>query len=53
MSNEDWENLDLRVASAIRLCLAENVLANMHGISTAKELWEKLEELYQVKGISN
>ena len=53
MSDEDWEDLDLRTASAIRLCLAKNVLANVHGISTAKELWEKLEELYQTKGVSN
>ena len=53
MSDEDWEDLDLRAASAIRLCLAKNVLANIHGISTAKELWEKLEELYQTKGVSN
>lgn len=43
----------MRIASAIRLCLAKNVLANVHGILTAKELWEKLEELYQAKGISN
>ncbi|KAJ9566931.1 hypothetical protein OSB04_002897 [Centaurea solstitialis] len=31
----------------------KNVVANVHGISTAKELWEKLEQLYQGKGISN
>ncbi|KAL5768388.1 hypothetical protein ACOSP7_014940 [Xanthoceras sorbifolium] len=53
MSNEDWEEMDLRAASVIRLCLAKNVLANVHGIYSAKELWEKLEELYQAKGISN
>ncbi|KAK6116002.1 hypothetical protein DH2020_008271 [Rehmannia glutinosa] len=52
MSDEDWEDLDLR-AKPIRLCLAKNVLANVHGISNAKELWEKLEALYQAKGISN
>ncbi|KAJ0615292.1 putative RNA-directed DNA polymerase [Helianthus annuus] len=51
--DEEWEALDLRAASAIRLCLAKNVLANVHGISTAKDLWEKLEQLYQGKGISN
>ncbi|KAL4589760.1 hypothetical protein LXL04_002670, partial [Taraxacum kok-saghyz] len=45
--------MDLRAASDIRLSLAKNVLANVHGISTAKELWEKLEQLYQGKGISN
>ncbi|KAL5793560.1 hypothetical protein ACOSP7_002154 [Xanthoceras sorbifolium] len=47
MSNEDWEEMDLRAASVIRLCLAKNVLANMYGILTAKELWKKLEGLYQ------
>ncbi|KAL4554802.1 hypothetical protein LXL04_037408 [Taraxacum kok-saghyz] len=51
--DEEWDDLDLRTASAIRLSLAKNVLANVHGISTAKELWEKLEQLYQGKGISN
>ena len=38
MSEEDWEDFDLRAASAIRLCLAKNVLANVHGISSAKQL---------------
>lgn len=53
MEAEKWEELDLRAASAIRLCLAKNVLANVQNISSAKELWEKLEGLYQAKGISN
>ncbi|KAF7812914.1 Zinc finger, CCHC-type [Senna tora] len=53
MSDGDWEELDLRAASTIRLCLAKNVLANVQGISTAKELWKKLEGLYQAKDISN
>ena len=46
ISNEDWENLDDRVASVIRLCLAKNVLTNVGNIPTTKELWEKLEKLY-------
>ena len=41
MEADKWEELDLRAASAIRLCLAKNVLANV------------LEGLYQAKGISN
>lgn len=53
MSKEDWEELDLKAASTIRLCLAKNVLANVQGTSTAAELWKRLEELYQGKGISN
>lgn len=51
--DEEWDDLDLRAASAIRLSLAKNVLANVHGIATAKGLWEKLEKLYQTKGVSN
>ena len=53
VGDDDWEELDLRASSAIRLCLAKNILANVHGMSTAKGLWEKLEELYQAKSISN
>jgi hypothetical protein len=45
-SNLDWEDLDLRAASSIRLCLGKNILANVQGTSMAKELWEKLEEMY-------
>ena len=48
-----WEELDLRTGSAIRLCLAKNILANVHGMSTTKGLWKKLEELYQAKSIAN
>ena len=43
----------MRAASAICLCLAKNVLANVQKMSTAKEFGEKLEGLYQAKGISN
>jgi hypothetical protein len=53
MSDDDWEDLDERAASAIRLCLAKNVLANIHGSYSAKELWERLEELYQANSVCN
>ena len=53
MSDDDWEDLDERAASAIRLCLAKNVLANIHGTYSAKELWERLEELYQANSVCN
>jgi hypothetical protein len=53
ISDKDWEDLDLRAVSSIRLCLAKNVLANVQRTSMAKELWEKLEEMYQTKRISN
>ena len=49
MSDEDWEDMSLRVTSAICLCLAKNVLSNVQGISPTKELWKKLQTLYQTK----
>ena len=33
--------------------MAKNILANVFGISTAKGLWEKLEQIYQAKSLSN
>ena len=45
--------LDLKAISTIRLCLAKNILANMFRILIAKGIWEKLEQMYQVKNLSN
>ncbi|XP_039060075.1 G-type lectin S-receptor-like serine/threonine-protein kinase RKS1 [Hibiscus syriacus] len=53
MSEEEWEELDMRAASQIRLCLAKNVLANVARWSSTKELWENLEEMYKAKSLSN
>lgn len=33
--------------------MAKNILANVHEISIAEELWEKLEAMYKAKSISN
>ena len=49
MSKEDWEKLDRRARSTIRLCLADSVLLNVSGESTAKELWDKLGEFVSIK----
>jgi hypothetical protein len=46
MEADKWEELDLRATSVIRLCVAKNILANVQNLSSAKELWEKLEGLY-------
>ena len=53
VSDEDWEELDLKDASTKRLCLTKNILANVSGISIAKGLWKKLEQVYQAKSLSN
>src|SRR6202789_501894 len=53
MSKEDWDKLDIRERSTIRLCLANSVLLNVSRESTAKELWDKLGNLYQSKSLVN
>jgi hypothetical protein len=51
MLKEDWEKLDVRERSIIRLCLADSVLLNVSGESTTKELWDKFGNLYQSKSL--
>jgi hypothetical protein len=53
MSNEDWDKLDRRARSTILLCLVDSMLLNFSGESTAKELWDKLGNLYQSKSLVN
>ncbi|KAF6149797.1 hypothetical protein GIB67_017530 [Kingdonia uniflora] len=50
---ENWEDLDSRAVSGIRLCLAKNFLANVAREKTTKGVWEKLKSLYQTKSLSN
>ena len=53
VSIEDWEKLDRKVRSTIRLCLSNSVLLNVSGEDSAKKLWEKLGNLYQSKSLVN
>jgi hypothetical protein len=53
MSKEDWYKLDRRARSTIRLCLEDSMLLNVSGESTAKEIWDKLGNLYQSKSLVN
>jgi hypothetical protein len=53
MSKEGWEKLEKIKRSIIRLCLADSVLLNVLGESMAKELWDKLGNLYQSKSLVN
>ncbi|CAK8568162.1 unnamed protein product [Lathyrus sativus] len=53
MDNEKWMEFDLRALSTICMSLAKNILANVLGMSSGKELWEKLEGLYLGNDISN
>ena len=53
MSDEDWEELDLKAASMIQLCLADEVMYNVMDEDTAIDLWLRLESLYMTKSLSN
>ena len=51
-SNENWEEMDIKAASTIQLCLVDEVY-NMMDEETATGLWSKLETLYMTKSLSN
>ena len=53
MSNEDWNEIDEKALSAIRLCLVDDVLFNIMSETTAASLWTKLESLYMTKSLTN
>eukprot|EP01018_Ginkgo_biloba_P027656 Gb_41806 [translate_table: standard] len=53
MTDEDWEDLDARALSTIRLCLADDVLFNIAGEETTSGLWTRLESLYMTKSLTN
>jgi hypothetical protein len=53
MSREEWEKLERRERSTIRLCLADLVLLNVSGEDLTKKLWDKLGSLYQLKSLVN
>jgi len=52
-SNKNWEEIDLKAASTIQLCLADEVMYNVMDEETATGLWLRLETLYMTKSLSN
>ena len=53
MVKADWDKLERKARSTIRLCLSDSVLVNVSGEDTAKKLWDKLGNLYQSKSLVN
>jgi hypothetical protein len=53
MIDEDWEDLNARALSTIRLCLADEVLVNITREETKTSLWNRLESLYMTKSLMN
>ena len=49
MTDDEWDELDAIALSTIRLCLADDVLFNIIGETSAASLWKKLESLYMNK----
>jgi hypothetical protein len=53
VKNEEWEDLDEKSLSTIRLCLADDVLFNIVGEDTTSGLWSKMESLYMTKSLTS
>jgi hypothetical protein len=53
MSTDEWEKLERRERSMIRLFLADSMLLNVLGEDSAKKLWDNLGILYQSKYLVN
>jgi len=53
MDEDDWEDMDARALSTIRLCLVDNVLFNIVSETMIAGLWTKLESLYMTKLLTN
>lgn len=53
MMEDEWNEMDDRALSAIRLCLANDVLFNIVSEKTAAGLWSKLKKLYMMKSLTN
>jgi len=49
MTKEEWEDLELKCASTIRLYIADNIINNVIDEDSTPVLWEKLEKLYLEK----
>ena len=53
MSNEDYNEIDEKTLSVIRLCLVDDVLFNIVSETIAAGLWTKLESMYMTKSLTN
>jgi hypothetical protein len=51
IKDDDWYEMDGRARSAIRMCLAGNVLFNIVSEKTTTGLWTKLESQYMTKSL--
>ena len=57
IKDDDWEELELKCVSTIRFCIADCIINNVmdedEDEDEASTSWEKLEELYLAKSLTN
>ena len=53
VTDNEWNELEGRALSRIRLCLADTVLFNIVSKKTTTGLWTKLEKLCMKKSLTN
>jgi len=53
MSNENWEEMDLKAASTMQLCHSDEVMYHIMDEEMIIGLWSRLETLYMMKSLSN
>ncbi|CAA0831266.1 Probable prolyl 4-hydroxylase 11 [Striga hermonthica] len=52
MEDDDWQDLQERVAGTIRLCLADEVMYHVMHLKSADEIWKKLESQFMSKTLT-
>ncbi|CAA7036386.1 unnamed protein product [Microthlaspi erraticum] len=53
IDDDEWTDMQEQAISTIRLCLLEDVMLQVEDLTTCKEIWEKLENLYMSKSLSS
>ena len=53
MLNEDWKKMDEKSMASIFILLSQNVLFNISNEKTTKEVWDKLQNMYQKASAAN
>lgn len=53
MAGEEQEKLDKKARAAIFISLSNNVLFNVMGEATTKDVWDKLTAMYEIASATN
>jgi len=53
ITDEKWKEMDDNVVANLHLALADSVLSSIAEKKTAKEIWDALTKLYEVKSLHN